>query len=216
MRIRSASPILLLTVLLVTGLGAQEEGLCGRTLAQLSERYQRFQSMKARFLHVLKAPALKQEEVEEGVLYLARGGKMRWEYTNPEGKLAVSDGKNSFLYLPAEKQVYAQPVDKWESPFALRLLSGQARPDKEALCRGAEPVGQSVRLKLDLKEQDGSVKDLEVVYDPQVGAVTAVRFKDLLGNQVSFELSEVRMDIPLAEGLFTFHIPEGAKVVGGE
>jgi outer membrane lipoprotein carrier protein len=216
MRMRSATSVILLATLLVAGLSAQEEGLCGRTLAQLSERYQRFQSMKAHFLHVLKAPALKQEEVEEGVLYLGRGGKMRWEYTRPEGKLAVSDGKNSFLYLPSEKQVYAQLVDKWESPFALRLLSGQARPEKEAICRGAESVGQRVLLKLDLKEQGTAVKDLEVVYDPQLGSVTAVRFKDPLGNQVSFELSEIRTDVPLPEGLFTFQVPEGAKLVGGE
>ena len=141
---------------------------------------------------------------------------MRWEYPKPEGKLAVSDGKNSFLYLPAEKLVYAQSVDKWENPFALRLLSGQARPDKEAQCRGADLVGQSVLLRLDLKEQDSTVKDLEVVYDPKLGAITAVRFKDPLGNQVNFELSEVQTDIPLADGLFTFRLPEGVRVVGSD
>jgi len=196
--------------------GAQGDTLCSRTLTQLSERYERFRSLKARFRHVLRAPALKQEEVEEGTLYVARGGKMRWEYAKPDGKLAVSDGKVSFLYLPAEKQVYVRPVDRWESPLVLRLLDGQARPAEEAVCLGAQQAGESVELKLDMKDQESLVKDLEVVYDPRLGAVTAVRFRDALGNEVSFELSEVQMDLTLQEGLFTFKVPAGAKVVKEE
>jgi outer membrane lipoprotein carrier protein len=216
MRTRLLAIAALLLAALVTGAGAQDAGLCGRTLTQITRRYEQFHSLKARFRHVLTAPALKQEEVEEGVIYLARGGSMRWEYSKPAGKLAVADGKQSYLYLPAEKQVYVQPVDQWENPFALRLLNGQARPDKEAVCRGAEPAGQAVVLKLDIKGEENSVRDLDLAYDTKLGVVTGVRFKDPLGNEVSFELTEIQTDVSFPPGFFSFQVPQGVRVVGGE
>src|SRR5215472_4968273 len=43
--------------------------------------------------------------VESGTVRLAKGGRMRWDYREPEAKLFVSDGKDLSLYIPAENQV---------------------------------------------------------------------------------------------------------------
>jgi outer membrane lipoprotein carrier protein len=194
---------------------AQSGDLCKRSLQELNEGYRSFKSIKARFRHTLVAPALKQEEVEEGTLILARGGRMRWEYTRPPGKLAVTDGRTSYLYLPSEKQVYIQPLAQWESPLAMRLLSGQVKPDEEVRCLRAERVGEETLLQLELVAPDSGVKDLEVVYAPALGAVTAVRFRDPLGNSVSFQLSQVETGASFSEALFTFQVPQGVQVLGG-
>lgn len=194
--------------------GAQSEDLCKRALRELSEGYRSFKSIRAHFRHSLVAPALKQEEVEEGTLVLERGGKMRWEYTTPPGKLAVSDGRTSYLYLPSDKQVYIQPLDQWESPLAMRLLSGQVKPDEEVRCLDAQKAGEETSLRLELVAPDSGVKDLEVVFAPALGAVTAVRFRDPLGNSVSFQLSQVETGGTFPDDFFTFQVPQGVKVLG--
>ena len=63
--------------------------------------------------------------VEKGTVTIKRPGRMLWEYLEPEKKVFVSDGRQIFFYVPADKQVIRrdQPGDKG---VALSLLSGQA------------------------------------------------------------------------------------------
>ena len=48
--------------------------------------------------------------MERGQVYLLRPGKMRWEYRDPPGKLAITDGERTHLYLPEDRQVVVAPV----------------------------------------------------------------------------------------------------------
>jgi len=47
---------------------------------------------------------------ESGVLLLKKPGRMRWTYTDPDGKLFVLDGKDGYFYSPGESE--AQKVDE--------------------------------------------------------------------------------------------------------
>lgn len=193
---------------------AQDDVRCAQALRELGESYRNFRSIRASFRHTLVAPALKQEELEEGSLVLARGGKMRWEYTRPAGKLAVTDGRTSYLYLPGERQVYVQPMDQWENPLAMRLLSGQVQPDREVRCVSAAKDGDRTLMRLELVEQDSGIRELEVAFSTAQGVVTAVRFRDPLGNSVTFELSQVETGGEFPDSLFTFQVPQGVQVLG--
>ncbi len=42
---------------------------------------------------------------ESGTVVLRKPGRMRWTYTQPAGKLFVSDGKNVFLYTASDNRV---------------------------------------------------------------------------------------------------------------
>src|SRR5204863_5216476 len=66
-----------------------------------------FATMKycsADFVQIFQDP-LNQKQQESGHLYLMRPRMMRWEYKKPEEKLFVSDSKNVYLYVPADRQV---------------------------------------------------------------------------------------------------------------
>ena len=45
-----------------------------------------------------------------GVVYLKKGGKLRWEYTQPTPQEIVSDGKTLWVYTPALNQVNVAPA----------------------------------------------------------------------------------------------------------
>ncbi len=51
---------------------------------------------------------------------------MRWDYTTPEKKLFVSDGRTMFMYFPADKQVMKNPVPQQdEATSAVLFLMGK-------------------------------------------------------------------------------------------
>ena len=71
------------------------------------------------------------ERTESGTLWLKKTGKMRWEYRSPQ-KLFVSDGKDAWFYVPADRQARKTAAKKLEdvrSPLA--FLLGKTKLEKE-------------------------------------------------------------------------------------
>jgi len=193
-----------------------KKDLCARTMQQLQERYRHFTALEAHFKHSLKATALNQDEVEEGTVYMERGGLMRWDYSRPRGKLAIADGRDSYLYLPSENQVFVQPLPEGgQAPLALRLLTGNVDLGTEVACKKAYAMNKVVVLALGLKHDHQGIKDLEIAYDPALQVITEVFYKDALGNQISLTLTDISFPARLDSKLFHFTVPEGARVVRG-
>jgi outer membrane lipoprotein carrier protein len=70
--------------------------------------YQGVRTLKADFKQSFFAWG--RTRVESGTVYLEQGGRMRWDYREPEQKLFVSTGKELLLYIPAEKQMTISPL----------------------------------------------------------------------------------------------------------
>ena len=215
-RIRLVALLALLSLAPLYGLAQEkpEDGLCARTFAKLAESYRHFTTLEAHFIHTLHAPALGQNEVDEGTLYIEKGGRMRWDYTTPPGKLAVADGTESYLYLPSENQVFIQPLGKGpNAPLAIRLLSGDVEPGKDLLCMGASRDGDTVVLRLGLASDAEGVRNLEVRVDRDGKQISEVSYTDSLGNQVDLRLTGIRTPGHLSPDLFTFTPPKGAQII---
>jgi outer membrane lipoprotein-sorting protein len=189
---------------------AAEKGPCGDNLARLSSVYRSAKTLKARFVHSLEAPALNQSEREEGILTLARGGKMRWDYSVPQGKLAWADGKKSYLYLPEDRQVLVQPL---EGSLPVRLLMGTADLDKECRCKGAVRLAGETDLSLEMVDATVGIRDLTVKVEDRRGVVTFLAYKDPLGNQIALTFSDIEVDAPVPDSAFKIPIPKGARVI---
>ena len=71
-------------------------------LAGLQAKYLRLTTLTAEFTQIYHAPGERTRR-ESGNLQLKKPGKMRWDYTTPEAKLYVSDGKTIYEYIPAER-----------------------------------------------------------------------------------------------------------------
>src|SRR5260370_12543092 len=96
----------------------------------VDEHYNQLQSLEAEFTEIYQAPGT--ERTESGTLWLKKPGKMRWEYRSPEEKLFVGDGRDAWLYLPAEKQARKSSMrnlDDLRSPLA--FLLGKTKLEKE-------------------------------------------------------------------------------------
>lgn len=96
----------------------------------VDEHYNHLQTLQADFTEIYQGAGA--DRSESGKLWLKKPGKMRWDYRSPEEKLFVSDGRDGWLYLPAEKQARKssmKSLDDLRSPLA--FLLGKTKLEKE-------------------------------------------------------------------------------------
>src|SRR5438034_11689262 len=71
----------------------------------LETAYGRMTDLRAEFSQTSFNKSLNQTIPAQGVVSLKRGGKLRWEYSEPTKQEIVSDGKTLWVYTPTLNQV---------------------------------------------------------------------------------------------------------------
>lgn len=167
----------------------------------------------ARFTQTVESPGLPRPQIERGTVYLLRPGRMRWEYDEPRGKLAVADGRRSWLYLPEERQVLVAPLRSIEAGRGVPLLM-RGRIDLTGdfdIDWGPRPENGPRPLLLTPRSPSAEYRYLLLEPGPDhlVRVLTAV---DPLGGRVTYRFSLVTQVGDLDETLFRFVPPEGVEV----
>jgi outer membrane lipoprotein carrier protein len=168
----------------------------------------------ASFTQTVESPGLPSPQVEKGTLYLLPPGRMRWEYSEPPGKLAIADGRRSYLYLPEERQVLVAPLDAPGAESGVALLLGDPVSLVEAFEIGWSPEpadGGSRRLKLTPRAPRAQYQSL-VLEPDEDHLIRALVVVDALGGTVTYRFSRQRRVDSLPESLFRFTPPRGAQV----
>ena len=97
----------------------------------VESRYNRAQSLQVFFHESYTAPQ-RPKRTESGTLRLHKPGRMRWDYTDPAGKLFLSDGKNVYLYTPSNNEVEKFKMKESEDMrVPLAFLLGKLKFEKE-------------------------------------------------------------------------------------
>src|SRR6202011_4143087 len=92
-------------------------------------------------------PQGKARRSEGGTLMLRKPGRMRWDYSQPKGKLFVSDGKNLWLYTPADNRAERMKLQESEDMRApLAFLLGKLNFEKEFRNLQAKPEEGGTRI----------------------------------------------------------------------
>ena len=166
------------------------------------------------FTQTVESPGLPSPQVEQGTLYLLRPGRMRWEYSDPPGKLAITDGRRSYLYLPEERQVLVAPLDAPGAGSGVALLLGDRVSLIEAFEIGWAPAPAdrgSRRLRLTPRAPRTQYESLFLEPDDEY-LIRALVVVDALGGTVTYRFSRQRRVDSLPESLFHFTPPRGAQV----
>ena len=117
--------------LLSTILCAQQRPLSAHDLAQkVDSHYNQLHSLKAGFTESYEGMGIRR--TESGTLLLLKPGRMKWEYSEPAGKLFLLDGRFAWFYSRGDSQVQrisAKELDDLRSP--LRFLLGHTQLERE-------------------------------------------------------------------------------------
>jgi outer membrane lipoprotein carrier protein len=150
---------------------------------------------------------------ETGILTLRKQGRMRWDYTRPEGKLFVSDGKNIYLYTAKDnrvEKVSLKDSEDMRAPFA--FLLGRLDMKKEFRDFQVQQGDGGVWL-------DASAKDMHVPYDgiemliASEGSIRELKVKGRDQSILAYSFTNEKVNPPVSDQQFHFTIPHGAEVV---
>ena len=188
-------------------------------LAQaLQHRYAAVRDFSADFVHETQSGVLKKRMTERGTLLVKKPGKMRWEYTAPEKKLFVSDGVKTFLYVPADRQVFIgtlPPDDTATTPILFLAGKGDLTRDfTSALSDPSAGLPQGTRaLKLTPKTSQPEYEWLTLAVEPGTLQLRALAMMDAQGGLSTFTFTNLKENAGLSDQSFVFKLQSGIDVV---
>ena len=180
--------------------------------ARVQQRYASVRDFSASFTHTYQGGVLKQKTTERGSLLIKKPGRMRWTYTSPEKKEFVSDGRQLYSYLPAEKQVYVNDVPAGDTSAAL-FLAGRGDVTRDFTAQLAAEDAASFTLKLTPKAKQQEFDTLTLVVDRASLQIRSLVAADRQGGTSTFVFSNYKENIGLPDSTFVFKTPRGVKVV---
>ena len=217
MRARATRGVLVAALLLLVPGAAPAQEL-DQVVAGLEATYGKITDLRGEFTQAAHNRSLGQDIKAQGIVYLKKGGKMRWEYTQPSPQQIVSDGTSLWVYTPELNQVNKGSAPKALAGPAGSFLAGLGRVRGEFNVRFLNPaakVDAAGRPVLDLTPKNPTplLTRLVLSIDPKDSIVRQAILYDQFENTVTMTFTKVAINAGLADSLFVFTPPAGAVVV---
>jgi len=182
-----------------------------RAAARLESALQGLSGFRAEFRQVVTDAEGRQTEAAFGAVALARPGKFRWDYREPE-QLIVSDGVTVWLYDVDLAQVTIRSAAETLVGTPALLLSGRADLASEFdTADGGVEDGLAWTL-LTPKSAESDFRELAVGIAG--GTLRRMRLVDRLGQTTRIEFDAIERNPRFEAGTFSFTPPPGVDVVG--
>jgi outer membrane lipoprotein carrier protein len=198
-----------------TALGAQQPASPDVLARGLQSRYQTIKDFSAEFTQTYRGGVLKTRSSERGTVIVKKPGMMKWVYTSPERRELVSDGKQIYWYIPADKQVEVFDVPEGNRASTPDLfLSGRGDVIRDFTASAAESaVPGAVGLKLVPRRTEPEYEYLIVSLDPTTFQIRALATRDRQGGQSTLILEKLKENRGISDKEFVFRPPRGVTVI---
>jgi len=185
------------------------------TARVLQQKYDRVRDFVADFSHTYAGGVLRKTITERGAVQIKKPGKMRWDYTSPDRKLFVSDGRKIYSYVPADKQVVVSSMPQQdEATMAVLFLVGKGDLTRDFTVSYTDGGGPDTwALKLVPKTRQGDYDWLVLIVDRQTMQIRTLIAADQQGGRSTFQFTNYRENTGLADKIFDFKIPRGVDVI---
>src|SRR6266403_188705 len=180
--------------------------------------YGRMIDLKADFNQTSFNKSLNSTIPAQGAVYLKKGGKLRWEYSEPTKQEIVSDGKKLWVYTPQLNQANVADAPEALAGPAGSFLAGLGRLRTEFQVRflnPAQPKDAEGNWALDLtpKQPLPTMTRLILSVDPKNWEIRKAVVHDQFENTVTMRFSKMAVNSGLPERTFTFVAPKGVVIV---
>jgi len=195
-------------------LAAPDAGL-GRMLKGVEDHYNRAKTLQVLFTEEYTAQG-QTRRPESGLLSLRKPGRMRWDYSRPAGKLFISDGKTVYLYTPEAHRVERAPLKASEDMRApLAFLLGKLDFSREFRNFEARPSESDTVITAWAASDKLPYEKVEMLVTPAFEIHRLV----VTGSDKSiltFTFAGEKVNPPVDDALFRFHMPAGATLAEAE
>jgi outer membrane lipoprotein carrier protein len=182
----------------------------------LQNRYKSVETVSGNFQQTYRAQGM--DEVKSGVFWLKRPAFMRWEYRSPEEELFVADGRESFDYVPQDRQVTIQPLsaaDLHNTP--LEFLLGAGNIDKSFTVSWEtefkSKVERTLVIRLTPRASNASYRFLVLELDQATFDIRRIAMRERMGATMEFLLSNVAVNMKIDKKQFQFKTPKGVEEI---
>ena len=201
--------------------GAQPSAPSPEELARrIQARYDTVRDFSARFEQRYTGGALRRQAVERGTVIVKKPGRMRWDYVEPEKKVFVADGRRLYMHVPADKQVIVSaipPEDQASTPILFLAGKGNlVRDFSVAAASVPDAPANTLALRLTPRRRERDYDWITLVVDRDSLAIRMLVAGDSQGGTSSFVFTDLRENVGLRDGQFTFTIPRGTDVITQE
>src|SRR5881396_3993394 len=210
--------VTVLTLSLLVAAGSASAQSLDDVVRDIEGSYSRMTDLRAEFTQTAFNKSLNQTIPARGTVYLKKGGKLRWEYTEPTPQEIVSDGKKLWVYTPTLNQANVGDAPAALAGPAGSFLAGLGRLRAEFTVRflnPAQPTDAEGNWVLDLepKQPLPTLARLILSVDAKTWAVRKAVVYDQFENTVTMRLTKVAINSSLPDRLFTFVVPKGVATV---
>ena len=182
-----------------------------KVLKDVEIRYNHTKTLEVRFDEIYQAQGRTRNEA--GNLFLRKPGRMRWQYTNPPGKLFVSDGKAVYFYSPDTNRAEKMKLKETEDMRApLAFLLGRLEFNRDFGRYSYRQEGSALFITAVPKSDKLPYREVSfvVTQDSRIERLI-VRGQD--SSVLDFSFSGEKVNPPINDQMFRFQLPKGAELV---
>ena len=208
-------PLILLLLLVPAQAGTAARPPAAETARALQQKYDRVRDFTADFTHTYEGGVLKKTAVERGTVKIKKPGRMRWDYTAPDKKVFVSDGRKIYSYIPADKQAIVADMPAGdEAATAVLFLVGKGDLTRDfAVSYDPEPEPDAWALRLEPRKKQRDYDWLVLVVDRKTLQIRSLTAAEQQGGRSTFAFTNYRENAGLDDKAFEFKIPRGVDVI---
>ena len=183
--------------------------------ARLQQVYDATTTLEARFSQKTSLKNSSRSREGSGRLVIAKPGRIRWDYERPGRQVIVCRKDMILMYFAASRQlVKSRAADYLKNDITTSFLMGRGRIADDFTV-SANPVEDSrypYALRLTPRKPHPQVKRIDL----WLGADFLVRrivLLDHFGSLTEITLSDLEVNRPVEDALFSFTPPEGTEIV---
>jgi len=141
---------------------------------------------------------------------------MRWDYTEPSGKLFLSDGKDVYLYTPNSHRVEKTKLkasDDMRAPMA--FLLGKLDFMKDFRDFDIKPEGTNYRVTARAKNDKLPYELVQMLVTPDY-SIQRLIIHGQDQSILTFQFAQEIVNPPVDDAQFKFQMPEGAAFAAAD
>jgi outer membrane lipoprotein carrier protein len=150
----------------------------------------------------------------KGTVAFKKPGRMRWDLSEGDPQVIVSDGTTLWIYRPEDKQAIKMPFSQvFRSTTPMSFLTGVGRiaDDFRASLDGQDE--KTIELLLLPKQAGTEVGKLRLTVARDSYDIMGAEVTDPLGNVSKLRFSSLRRNAGLPDDVFVFQAPPGVDIV---
>ena len=197
---------------------AQASGTALRAIESAAGRYREVNSICADFEQVIEVRLLGRRVESAGRVCQQRPNLFSMRFSDPEGDVVISDGRHFWVYYPSIDEEQVMRHTAADSPgrhdFFREFLEDPAGK-YSAEDGGTERVGGRECRVVSLTPGTGAAyRGARLWLDAENHLIRRLELLEESGNVRTVTLSNPDLSPALDPDLFTFEVPEGARVMG--